>query len=99
MLNTWLSVADLGGDPGVQRNPPFCQDVKNTLLNSSIFHVKIHYHKHRKKTISPCIYCKIHKSFTSLAKLLTRSSSTASSERAYGKPSAVGHCLLAAPRT
>ena len=40
------------------------------------------YHKHHKNTIPPCNYCKIHKSFTSLAKLLTRSSSTASGKRA-----------------
>ena len=26
-------VADLGGDPGVERNPPFYQDVKNCLLS------------------------------------------------------------------
>ena len=25
----YIAVADLGEDPGVQRNPPFCQDVKN----------------------------------------------------------------------
>ena len=31
-----ISVADLGGDPGVQRNPPFCQDpIDNTLQHST----------------------------------------------------------------
>ena len=44
------------------------------------YSIILDYNKHHNNTIPPCIYCKIHKSFTSLAKLLTRSSSTASSE-------------------